>query len=295
MHANEVRPGIEAVRRLIDGQFPHWRDLPLREVASSGTVNSIFLIGDEMSARFPLQGENPAKVHAWLQAEADAARAFARASPVPTPVPVAIGAPGLGYPLPWAVQTWLPGRDAIIDDPAASAEFAYDLVDLIERLRATDVRGRRFSGRGRGGNLTDHDEWLGTCFRESEHLLDTPELRRLWDELRVLPPVGPDVMSHGDLMPGNVLVRDGRLVGVLDTGGFAPADRALDLVSVWHLLDKTGRKEVRRGLGCGDVEWRRGMAWALAQAMGLVWYYRESNPVMSGLGRRTIGRIMSGV
>jgi hypothetical protein len=35
------------------------------------------------------------------------------------------------------------------------------------------------------------------------------------------------------------------------------------------------------------------MAWAFQQAMGLVWYYVESNPFMSRLGRRTIGRILA--
>lgn len=29
------------------------------------------------------------------------------------------------------------------------------------------------------------------------------------------------------------------------------------------------------------------------QAMGLVWYYRESNPEMSALGLGTLGRILS--
>ena len=28
-----------------------------------------------------------------------------------------------------------------------------------------------------------------------------------------------DVMTHGDLIPGNVLVSDGRLAGILDVGG----------------------------------------------------------------------------
>jgi aminoglycoside phosphotransferase (APT) family kinase protein len=115
----------------------------------------------------------------------------------------------------------------------------------------------------------------------------------VWAELRGLPPAGPDVMSHGDLTPGNVLVADGRLVGVLDGGGFAPADPALDLVSAWHLLDRAPRRRLREALGCGDVEWRRGMAWALQQAMGLVWYYVESNPTMSRWGRRTLDRLLA--
>ena len=36
-------------------------------------------------------------------------------------------------------------------------------------------------------------------------------------------------------------------------------------------------------LACGDLEWWRGAAWAFQQAMGLVWYYRETNPGMSAL------------
>jgi hypothetical protein len=33
----------------------------------------------------------------------------------------------------------------------------------------------------------------------------------------------------------------------------------------------------------------RGAAWAFEQALGAVWYYADSNPVMSEMGRRTLG------
>jgi aminoglycoside phosphotransferase (APT) family kinase protein len=99
-------------------------------------------------------------------------------------------------------------------------------------------------------------------------------------------------MSHGDLIPANLLVRDGRLTGVLDGGGFGPADPSLDLVAGWHLLDAEAREVLRASLGCGRIEWSRGKAWAFVQAMGLVWYYRESIPRMSDLGRSTLARIL---
>jgi aminoglycoside phosphotransferase (APT) family kinase protein len=79
---------------------------------------------------------------------------------------------------------------------------------------------------------------------------------------------------------------------VLDTGGFGPADPALDLVSAWHLLQRGPREVLRRTLGCDDLEWERGRAWAFQQAMGVVWYYVESNPAMSRMGRRTLDRIL---
>lgn len=293
MHDDQIDLTMDVARRLIEGQFPRWRHLPVHQVPSEGTVNAIFGIGEDLAARFPLRAQEAVTARAWLEAEAAAARELAACSPIPTPVPVALGEPGHGYPLPWAVQTWLPGRVASLEDPGASAAFADDLAGFITALRAADMRGRTFTGTGRGGNLRDHDAWLDVCFRKSEELLDVARLRRLWRELRSLPRTDPDVMSHGDLVPGNVLVAEGRLVGVLDGGGFGPADPALDLVSAWHLLDRDRREQLRRALGPSEVEWSRGMAWAFQQAMGLVWYYVESNPPMSRLGRRTLNRLLN--
>lgn len=292
MHADQHHVDEQTVRRLVEAQFPQWSGLPVTEQRTTGTVNAIFRIGDDLAARFPLVGHDSSPVRTSLATEAEAARAFAAVVTVPTPEPVAIGEPGAGFPLPWSVQTWLPGHDAIAEDPAGSHAFAYDLAELIAALRAADTRGRRFDGAGRGGRLPDHDDWLETCFRQSEDLLDVSLLRRVWAELRTLPEVDDDAMCHRDLVPPNVLVDHGCLVGVLDSGGFGPADPALDLVAAWHLLDEDQRGVLRSELGCGDVQWRRGMAWAFQQAMGLVWYYLESNPTMSRWGRRTLDRIV---
>ncbi len=292
MHSDEVRVSPAVARRLIVDQFPQWRHLPIRAVVADGTVHAVYRIGAGLAARFPLQPSDPGEARSRLAAEASAAREPAACSPVPTPEPVALGDPGPGYPLPWAVQTWLPGRVAADDDPSASVAFARDLAGFIRALRATDTRGRTFCGTNRGGNLTDHDDWMRTCFRESVGLLDVEPLRQLWSEWRQLPRAGSDVMSHGDLVPGNVLVTDGRLTGILDGGGFAAADPALDLVAAWHLLDHGPRTELRMALDVGDVEWSRGMAWAFEQAMGLVWYYAESSPALSRLGRRTLDRLV---
>jgi aminoglycoside phosphotransferase (APT) family kinase protein len=47
-----------------------------------------------------------------VEAEAAAGRELAGRTPFATPEPVALGEPGAGYPLPWSVQTWLPGVTA---------------------------------------------------------------------------------------------------------------------------------------------------------------------------------------
>ncbi|MHB1817137.1 MAG: aminoglycoside phosphotransferase family protein [Streptosporangiaceae bacterium] len=281
-------------RALVASQFPQWGELPVRSITSEGTVNAIFRIGDRLAARFPIQPQDPESALRWLESEADAARELAGRTRFPTPEPVAIGDPGAGYPLPWSVQTWLPGVVATQHDPGESTAFALDLAEFISGLRAVDPRGRVFAGAGRGGDLRSHDAWMETCFSRSEQILDVPALRRMWAGLRTLPRGDSgDVMTHGDLTPGNVLVSGGRLAGVLDVGGFGPADPALDLVSAWHLLEAGPRQVLRHALGCGDAEWERGSAWAFQQAMGLVWYYAGSNPAMSATGRRTLRRIMA--
>jgi aminoglycoside phosphotransferase (APT) family kinase protein len=191
------------------------------------------------------------------------------------------------------VQTWLSGVTAADADPAESIAFAHDLAEFVCGVRAIDTRGRTFRGAGRGGDLRSHDSWIATCFDRSERLLDVPPLRRMWSMMRTLPRTAPDTMTHGDLIPGNVLVSGGRLAGIIDVGGMGPADPALDLVGAWHLLDADPRQVLRNDLGCDDLEWERGKAWALEQAVGLVWYYLDSNPAMSRTGERTLQRILS--
>ncbi len=292
MHDDEIDVSAGQVRALIREQLPRCADLPVVRFAAGGTVNAIFRLGTDLTARFPLRAEDPQDVALWIRREAQAAAELSGCSPVPVPGPVHLGSPGHGYPLPWSVQTWIPGSAATPVSNADSTVLARDLAGLIGALRHCDTRGRTFSGRGRGGVIVDHDDWMQECLRRSAGIFDVAPLRRLWDRFTLLRPGAPDVMSHTDLTPGNILVADDRLVGVLDGGGFAPADPALDLVCAWHLLEKGPREVLRCELGAGDLEWERGKAWAFEQAMGAAWYYRTSNPAMSIMGTTTVRRII---
>lgn len=261
LHDDELTITVDTARDLVAAQFPQWRGRPVRKVDAGGTVNAIFRIGDDLAARLPLRPADPDATRTGLRREATAAAELARH--VRAPLPVALGEPGPGYPLPWSVQTWLPGTTA---GAHGSDALAHDLAALVRTLRAVDTGGRRFDGDNRGGDLRAHDGWMQTCLARSEPLLDVAPLRALWRGLRDLPREAADVMTHGDLIPANVLVRDGRLAGVLDGGGFGPADPALDVIAGWHLLDDGPRAVFRAALGCDDLEWQRSRAWAFEQA-----------------------------
>jgi aminoglycoside phosphotransferase (APT) family kinase protein len=297
MHPGQLRVSPLTVRAMVAEQFPQWQHLHIQAVPTAGTVNAIFRIGDQFVARFPLiPDDDVAAVRERLQHEAAAAEVLIGRTPFATPRPIAVGEPGVGYPLPWSVNTWLSGEPATANDCSESAAFALDLGDFINAVRAIDARGRTFGGNGRGGELFSHDEWMQECLTRCEGLLDVGTLRAIWAEMRDLPRGDtPDVMNHCDLIPPNTLVADGRLVGVLDVGGLGAADPALDLVSAWHLLDTKRRHLLRDHLGCDEAEWQRGRAWAFQQALGAVWYYVDSSPTMSAGCRRTLERIVTDI
>ncbi len=53
MHDGEVDVDGGVVRRLMVAQFPHLAGLPVSAVRSTGTVNAIYRLGDDLCGRLP--------------------------------------------------------------------------------------------------------------------------------------------------------------------------------------------------------------------------------------------------
>lgn len=295
MHPDQIYLDIKIVTQLIANQFPQYQEMEIKQLNTQATTSAIFRIGTNLVAKFPLQKIDEQDSYNIVQKEALAIEEFFTYANFPCSKVIGIGKPSPLYPMLWMLQTWLEGDIATPHGFSSSVSLANDISSLITSLRSLNVNNRTFDGQGRGGNLADHDQWISTCLEKSKTLLDTYTLSALWEKFRILPKVDHDVMSHKDLIPANILVKNNRLIGLLDCGGFGAADPALDLVSAWHLFDKERREIIRRNLNSSDLEWKRGAAWAFQQAMGLVWYYETTNPAMSELGRSTLNRIMNDV
>ncbi len=294
MHADQLRIDADQVAELVAREADELAGLPVREVASAGTVNAIFRIGDHVAARFPLQPDEPLARRTQLEREQRRTRRFRRVSPRPAPTPLGVFAPGAGYPSPWSMQTWVEGEVADPVALAGSDRFADDLVCLWGTLRSIDVSGERTRGYGRGDVLAPFDEYVRDGIERSRGIIDASAVSRVWRELMPLSAPHRLAFSHTDLIPGNILVSGGRLAGLLDTGDASASDPALDLVAAWHLFDAPRRERIRVRLGSDDAEWQRGRAWALVQAIGLGWYYTDTNPTMAALGRSTLARVVEG-
>jgi aminoglycoside phosphotransferase (APT) family kinase protein len=403
MHADQIDLTVDVVAHLVAGQFPRWAGRPVRPVASDGTVNALFRLGDDIVLRFPLL---PAP-RAELLHEQENARRIAPHVPLEVPEPLALGEPGAGYPGPWAVYRWIPGTPATVTlgDPDL---FARDLAGFVRALHGLDTGGRTWAGHGRGRPLQTQDSSVRSALADSTHLTDTGRLARIWESCLAAaagaegsswisgnragatsgsqaagvtssnqaagatssnrapgatsgnqaPGVtsgnqAPGVASgnqapgatssnqapgptssnqaegatssnqaqgatssnqatgatsgnqapgatsvtpawvHADLMPGNLLVRDGRLAAVIDLGTLTVGDPALDLMPAWNLLPPRPRETYRNSLGADDAMWARGVGWALMQAIVALPYYVETNPGMARTARHTLDAILA--
>ena len=85
----------------------------------------------------------------------------------------------------------------------------------------------------------------------------------------------------------------GQLRAVIDWGAAGAGDPATDLIAAWAVFGADGREAYRDALGDGDGAWDRARGIALHQAVMLIPYYRETNPGMAALGRRTVGQVLA--
>ncbi|MGC5286538.1 aminoglycoside phosphotransferase family protein [Micromonospora sp. DT231] len=289
MHADQVDVSADVVAALVAEQFPRWRGLPVRPLRSAGTVNTLFRLGPEIVLRFPLRPCADPLLHDTLRLEQEHAVLLAAHLPVAVPEPLALGAPGDGYPGSWTAYRFIPGETAQPDRIGDPDVFARDLAAVVVALRGIDTGGRSWPGFGRGGPLVERDADVRAALAVSGDLTDTAALAEVWDRCRDARRDDPaDVWIHADLMPGNLLVRDGRLAAVIDLESVKIGDPAVDLMPAWNLLDAGSRETYRRALGVDDATWERGRGWALEQAINALPYYVDTNPVMAGIARQTL-------
>lgn len=294
MHPGQLTPTVAEVADLVRTQFPEWADRPVRPVDSPGTVNALFRLGDDLVARLPLNPGDPAETRIEHEHEFALAERFRAGDlPVPTPQPLAIGAPGTGFPLPWSVWQWLPGRSAYDLEVGDDLGVARDVAAYVRAVRALDTGGAVFTGTNRGGELRDHDDTVAQWIADARGLLDTDAVTRLWHDLRDTPhDPAADTWTHGDLMPGNLLVAPGGLTAVIDVGQAGIADPAVDLAPAWNLFGHAARAVFREAVATDDETWRRGRAWSVVTGIGAVAYYRVTNPLMSQTGSRTLAALL---
>ena len=292
MHADQAHTDVELVRRLLAGQLPQWADLPIRPVESDGTDHDIYRIGDQLSVRMPRMAwatEQAAKEAEWLPK-------LAPHLPLTLPEQVAAGRPGEGYPFDWSVYTWLPGANALgtIED---LSQAAVDLAAFLRALQEVDTTGAPARPPGsRGGPLADgdRDDDVRRSIAALGTRIDGAAALRSWEESLAAPTWGgSEVWLHADLLPGNLLVVDGRLTAVIDWGCLNVGDPACDLQPAWNMFEGASRSRFRAELEVDDAAWLRGRGWTLWQAVNALPYYWDTNPGMVRQASHALSEVLA--
>jgi aminoglycoside phosphotransferase (APT) family kinase protein len=123
-------------------------------------------------------------------------------------------------------------------------------------------------------------------------MFDSDIITSIWEECLNAPDWDrPAIWLHGDLLPSNLLIQNGKLTSVIDFGLMGIGDPACDLIPAWSLFDADSREVFRQELQIDDNTWIRGKGWALAIALIIIPYYLSTNPVLVSVAKRIIGEL----
>jgi aminoglycoside phosphotransferase (APT) family kinase protein len=277
------------VSRLIEKQFPRWASLPVTEVTSAGTDNTIFRLGPDLAVRLPRHrsaADSLLKECQWLPR-------LSPLLPLAVPIWVGQGVPGDGFPYPWSVQEWLDGQDLASTPDVDLHDAATRLGWFVRVLRWADAPGGPPSFRGAPIRTSDAVVRARIHKLGAQGLMDVRAAIACWETVLAAPDwAGEPVWIHADLYPTNLLATHGRLTAVIDFGGLGVGDPACDMLPAWALLDAQTRASFRGEADVDDATWERGRGWAFALGLGAVDVYQESNHVLAALGRRAITEVL---
>ncbi len=274
MHDDEVLVVDAIVRRLVDTQFPRWSGLTLQRVRSTGTDNAIYRLGDGLGVRLP-------RIH-WAVSQVDKEWVWlprlAEHLPVPVPIPVAKGEPDLGYPYPWLVYPWIEGEDLQHVNGVDLDKAAREVATFVLALQKVEIGGNPPPG-SRAGTLAllDRDKEVRWAIGHLEDI-DVNRAISIWDAaLQAEEWAKPPVWTHGDLLAANMIIKGGRLAGVIDWSGAGIGDPACDGQLAWFFPPEQ-RAVFLDALGFDAATKARARGWVVWQTALFIPYYADTIP-----------------
>jgi aminoglycoside phosphotransferase (APT) family kinase protein len=288
LHADEIAIDTDLVRSLVARAMPACAEAPVRRLASSGSTNALFRVGDELLVRLPRQPGGSATISkeaTWLPV-------LGPLLPVSVPDVVAVFEPERDYPERWSVVRWIEGTHPEVVDPDTAVDprravLAESLAAVLGALRQAQVPPGAVNDPHlqwyRGESLATMDQTTRENIERCRSLegfgFDLDAAEQVWTDAMTLPETAREAPRwyHGDLAAENLLVRDGALSAVLDFGGLSIGDPTVDLVVAWEVLDPPARELFRAQVGVDDATWLRGRAWALSITL-MIWYYWSTMP-----------------
>jgi aminoglycoside phosphotransferase (APT) family kinase protein len=275
------------VRDLIAAQFPQWKILDVVPSEHQGNDNRTFRLGDELAVRLP-----SAEAYAAGVAKEDRALPLLSGGvSVALPDVVATGQPSDRFPMPWSVRRWLPGETLERASCVDREHVAEHLGGFLAELRSVPTAGGPACGRHsffRGCHPSVYSDEVQRALDVLGETVDRKASEKIWAQAVRSAWSQDPVWFHGDLVGGNILVRNRAVSAVIDFGTCGVGDPACDLVIAWTFMDQE-RERFRRALGLDGDTWTRARGWALWKA--LVTLTDVDSPQLA-VQRRALARLL---
>lgn len=257
---------VDLVEKLIHEQFPEWSNLEIKPVQFSGHDNRTFHLGKHMSVRLPSAPSYVPQVEKeqrWLPI-------LKKELSLPISTPIAKGNPSEEYPWPWSINKWLEGETLSRKRIHNFHQLAKDLGAFLIELQTIDASGGPLAGEHnfyRGGSIAVYNEEAINAIENNKSIFNGDVLKEIWELALNSKWDSNPVWVHGDIAPGNLLVKDGKLCAVIDFGTMGVGDPSCDAVMAWTFFDESSRKIFKNALNMDEETWNRARGWALWKAL----------------------------
>jgi aminoglycoside phosphotransferase (APT) family kinase protein len=287
LHDGQIGVTTAMVKTLIEKQFPQYKNVPVNEFDTTGTVNAIFRLGNKRYVRLPM-----------LEIYADSILKEYKILPylsekltLAIPHPIYLGIPDTVYPFHWGIYTWIDGDSYDHNKITDAHEIIDELANFVKELHSIDLSadapkaGRR--------PLADLNLTTIDALNNAKDAIEYKKAVSIWNYL-VNTPVWDNkpVWIHGDLLKPNILIKNNRIAGIIDFGSAGIGDPAFDIIPAWTIFETKSRSIFREKLNVDDALWNRACAYALHQAALIIPYYRETNKIFAEQAVNTINEII---
>ena len=275
------------VQRLLLEQFPDLAYLPIQFFAS-GWDNVMFRLGNSLTVRLPRRQTAVQLIEheqLWLPQ-------LAKSLPIAVPAAVRCGQPTAHSPWKWSILPWIEGTPA--SHAAIRGTEATLFAAFLRSLHVAAPHDAPFNP-VRGVPLVERAE---TGKKRMERLktqteLITPTLLQIWHKALDTPTNEAAKWLHGDLHPGNILVEEGRISGIIDWGDMTAGDPATDLAAIWMLFEdhKARQQALADYGGISKAMWLRSLGWAILFGVMLLETGMTDTPKFIAVGENTLRRV----
>ncbi len=283
----EIKIDEALVYELLKEQHKDLAHLPIHLV-DTGWDNAIFRLGNQFSVRLPRRLaaarliENEQK---WLPQ-------LALLLPISVPIPYRLGKPTQAYPWQWSVLPWLAGKTADLEETHISQVKLF-----ASFLRALHIPAPFNAPQNpvRGVPLNHRAVFVQERMQrlEIKTNLITQKLKKTWNMALKAPIDVEATWLHGDLHPGNILVINGVITGIIDWGDITNGDRATDLASIWMLFsEQNARQQAIKEYGnLSEATLQRAKGWAILFGIVLLETGLIDNPRQAVIGEKILKRV----